>query len=55
MNTEEAQTENHRMMDRCEKATEMRLRWIDSEMAERCGEMDFSLYGMEGDALVEGL
>ena len=25
------------------------------EMAERCGEMEFSLYGREGGVLVEGV
>ena len=33
----------------------MRLRWRDLETAERCGEMEFILYGREVDALVEGV
>ena len=35
----------HRRAARCEKATEIWLRRRDLEMGERCGKMDFSLYG----------
>ena len=33
----------HRWMERCNKTREMRLRQRDVDMAERYGEMDFSL------------
>ena len=33
----------HRKTDKCNKATERRIEQRDVEMAERCGEMEFSL------------
>ena len=45
----------HRRADRCEKTTEIRIRKRDVDMAERCADMEFILYGREGDALVEGV
>ena len=38
-----------------QKATYMWLRWRDMEMAKRCGETEFSLYGKDGVAMVEGV
>ena len=38
----------------CKKSTNMCLRQRDAEISERCREMEFSLYGREGDALMEG-
>ena len=38
-----------------DKATEMHIRRRDVEMEEMCGHMESSLYGREGDALVEGV
>ena len=43
----------HRRMSRRNNATEMHLGWRDVEMAKRCEEMDFILYGREGGKLVE--
>ena len=37
----------HMQLDKCNKATEIRLRRRDVDMAERCGEMEFSLEGVE--------
>ena len=31
-------------MERCNKATDMRIRWRDVDMEERCREMNLSLY-----------
>ena len=45
----------HRKSDKCHKATERRLRRRDMEMAERCGEMDFSLEGGEGEERVDNV
>ena len=44
----------HKRMASCYRAMDMRLRQRDLEMAERLGEMEFSLYGREGVALMEG-
>ena len=35
------------------KATEMRIRWKDIDMSERCVEKEFNVYGVEGDVLAE--
>ena len=43
----------HRKMDKCNKVTERRLRRRDVDMAKRCDDMEFSLYGEEVDNLVE--
>ena len=45
----------HRRTDKCNKATERRLRQRDMEMAARCGKMNFSLYVEEGENMVEGV
>ena len=45
----------HRQSDKCNKSTEIRLQLRDVEMAERCGEMEFSLKGYEGDDRVENV
>ena len=45
----------HRKTDKCNKATERRTEQRDVEMAERCGEMEFSLEGGEGDERVENM
>ena len=42
-------------MDKCKKATERRIRWRDVEMTARCGVIEFSLEGGEGDVRVEGV
>ena len=39
---------NHRQLDKFHKATERRFRRRDADMAERCGEMEFSLEEGEG-------
>ena len=44
----------HIHTERLNKAMEMRIRRRDVEMLERCEEMEFSLYGREGGALVNG-
>ena len=44
---------NHRHMDKCNKATERYIMRIDVEMAARCSDMEFSLYGEEGGDVVE--
>ena len=36
-----------------QKVTEMRLRRRDMDMAERCEEIEFSLYGRERDVMLE--
>ena len=43
----------YKRTERFNKAMEMRLRWRDVDMAERCGDMEFSVYRREGGALVE--
>ena len=43
----------HRRKERCNKATEMWIRWRDVEMSEKCEDIYFSLYGREGLVLVE--
>ena len=43
----------HINTSRCNKVTEIRIKRRGVEMAERCREMDFILYGREGGALVE--
>ena len=45
----------HMQTDKCDKATERRLRGIYVEMAARCGEMEFSLEGGEVYERVEGV
>ena len=45
----------HRNNNKCNKATERRLRQRDVEMAARCGEMEFILEGGEVDERVEGV
>ena len=55
MHTSAAQMETHRMTSRCDKSTDMSPRQRDVDMEERCGEMEFILYGMEGGVLVEGV
>ena len=45
----------HRRTSRCKKVMEMFLRCRDEEMSDRCGEIEFSLYGKEGDRLVKGV
>ena len=45
----------HRPMAICEKSAETRLRHRYLGMVDRCGEMEFILYGIEGDTLVEGV
>ena len=44
---------NHRHTDKCNKATNRRLRRRDVEMAETCGETEFSLEGEAGDERVD--
>ena len=43
----------HRLTDICNKATERRIRWRDVEIVERCGDMEFRLYGGEGGNMLE--
>ena len=43
----------HKQADKCNNATEKRLRRRDVEMAERCGDIEFSLEGREVDDRVE--
>ena len=45
----------HWQPDKCHKLTEIRLRRRDVEMAVICGEMEFNLYGGEGDERVENI
>ena len=39
----------HRQLDKCHKAMERRIRRIDVEMAEMCGEMKFILEVGKGE------
>ena len=48
-----AQLIKHRRAVICHKDMDMWIRRRDVEMAERCGEMEFSLYGRDGGALAE--
>ena len=41
--------------NRCNKATERRIRQRDVEILERCGDMEFSLYRGEGGEMVYGV
>ena len=43
----------HRWTEICNKATEMQLRQREAETAERCRDIEFSLYERERDALVK--
>ena len=45
----------YQWMDRCNWATDMRLQWRDLDMAQKTGEMNFSMYYREDDPLVEGV
>ena len=45
----------HHQLDKCHKLTERRLQQKDVETAARCGEMEFSIYGEEGDERVENV
>ena len=45
----------HRHSNKCLNLTERRLGWRDVEMAARCGEMDFSTDGEEGDERVNNV
>ena len=45
----------HWHSDNCNKATERRLRRRYMDMAESCGEMEFSVYGVEGEERVENV
>ena len=45
----------HWQSDKCNKLTERRLQRRDADMAERCGEMEFSLDGEEGNERVENV
>ena len=49
----EARIFKHRQTDKCNKATDIRLRVRDVEMKAWCGEMYFSMEGGEGDERVE--
>ena len=46
---------NHRQADKCNKATDIILQRRDVDMAARCGEIELSLEGEEGDKMVEGV
>ena len=45
----------HRQLDKCHKEMERRIRQRDVEMAERCGKMEFSLEGGEGEEKVDNV
>ena len=45
--------EIHKHTSRYDQVTEIRLQWRDVELDQRSRELEFSLYGREGDALVE--
>ena len=45
----------HRHTDKCNKAIERRLQRRDVEMTVRCGNMEYSLEGEEGDEMAEGV
>ena len=45
----------HRQSAKCHKLTERRLLQRDVEMEARCGEMEFNLYGEEGDEIVDNV
>ena len=51
----EARLFEHRHMDEFNKATVRKIRRRGVDMAARCGEMEFSLYGEEGGHIVEGM
>ena len=55
MHMPEARIFKQRQSDKCHKLTEIRLLWRDVGMAERCGEMEFSLEGREGEERVENV
>ena len=46
---------NHSQTDKCNKETDRRLGRRYMEMAERCGDMEFSLYVDEWEKMVEGV
>ena len=41
-----AMLENQKQTDRCNQVMDMRLKQMDVELAQRHGEMEFSLYGI---------
>ena len=45
----------HWHLEKFHKLTKRKLRWRDVEMAARCGEMEFSIYGEEGDEILENI
>ena len=45
----------HRQLGKCHKLTDRRIRQRDVEMAARCGVMEFSLEGGEGDERLENV
>ena len=45
----------HRQSDKCYMLAERRLQERDVKMEARCGEMEFSLYGEEGEERVENV
>ena len=51
----EARLFKHRQLDKCHKATEIRLRRTDVDMSERCGEMEFILEEGEKEERVENV
>ena len=55
MHIPEARMIKHRQTKRCNKTADMRLIQRNVEMEERCGDTEFSLYGGEGGALLEGV
>ena len=55
MHTPEDRLFNHSQTDKCNKETDRRLGRRYMEMAERCGDMEFSLYVDEWENMVEGV
>ena len=45
--------EKHKHTARCDRVTDIRLEMGDVELEQKSGDMDFSLCGQEGKALVE--
>ena len=55
MHMQVARLFKHRKLDNCHKSTKRGLQRRDVEMAETCGEMEFSPEGGEGEEKVENV
>ena len=51
----EAKMDIHKQTARCDQAMEMRLQWRDVDLDQRSWDVEFSIYGRGGYALVAGV